>query len=48
MYTLIIITRFLLFFITEYKNEHREHKFKQQKNQKMTFTKTKKRYKECT
>ena len=42
MYTLIIITRYLLFFITEYKNEHREHKFKRQKKSKNDFYKSKK------
>ena len=34
MYTLIIIKKNLLFFVTEYKNEHKEHKFWRQKNQK--------------
>ena len=43
MNTLIIIKKVLLFFFTEYKNEHKEHKFwRQKKSKKATFAKTKK------
>ena len=41
MNTLIIIKKVLLFFFTEYKNEHKEHKFWQQKNKKSDFYKNK-------
>ena len=37
----IIIKKILLFFFTEYKNEHKEHKFWQQKNKKSDFYKNK-------
>ena len=45
MYTLIIIKKILLFFLTVYKNEQKEHKFSQQKYQKSDFfNKNKKKY----
>ena len=40
MYTLIIFKNFLFFFFTEYKNEHKEHKFQRQKNKKSDFYKS--------
>ena len=43
MNTLIIIKKVLLFFFTEYKNEHKEHKFwRQKKVKKSDFYKNKK------
>ena len=41
MYTLIVIKKCLLFFFNVYKNEHKEHKFWQQKNNKSDFYKNK-------
>ena len=41
MYTIIFIKK-ITFFFTEYRNEHREHKFRRQKNKKSNFYKNKK------
>ena len=41
-YTIIIIKKFLVFFFTEYKNEHKEHKFWPKKIKKTEFYKNKK------
>ena len=43
MYTIIIIKTFSLFFFTAFKNERKEHKFREQKIKKSDFYKENKK-----